>query len=71
MTIDRNALADDLAALGLKALSSAARKGTIDTERLMKSVERLRDQLRNRGDQERAEQAQQVLNRWWGKGESG
>jgi hypothetical protein len=66
MTIDRDALATDLESLGLKAIAGAARRGTLDIERAMRSVERTRDKRRHAGDAKGAEAAQQVLNRWWG-----
>ncbi len=68
MIVDRNALASDLESLGLKAIAGAARKGTLDIERAMRSAERTRDKRQEAGDAKGAEAAQQVLNRWWGKG---
>jgi hypothetical protein len=68
VNIDRDALAADLEALGLKALAGSVRNGQLTLERVMRSVERTRDKRREAGDTKGAEAAQQVLNRWWGQG---
>lgn len=66
-TVDRNALAHDLEALGLKAIAGAIRKGTVSVDRAMRQVERLRDQRREAGMHGCADGAQAVLNRYWGE----
>lgn len=67
MTDDRQALASDLEQLGLKAISGAVRRGTLQPDRVKKSVERLADRLRSQKRDVTAVEA--VLERWWGEGE--
>jgi hypothetical protein len=67
MTIDRNTLADDLEALGLKALAPAVRKGTIDETRIQRSLQRTRRKRHEAGDVAGAKAVNDVIKRHWGK----
>ena len=67
---DRNGLADDIAALGLKALSGSVRptsRAPLSLERVLESVERLRDKAAARGDSALADRANRVLDTWRGR----
>lgn len=63
MTVDRNALADDMEALGLKALSAQVRNGRLPVDRALKAVERTRDRARNTNGKLLSD-CQAVLNRY-------
>jgi len=68
MTVDRNALARDLEALGANATAASLRNGSIGESRVRRNLASLRDAYQKEGRSALADSMQEVIDRHWGRG---